>query len=81
MDELDITSSESKATYDKIKKYIKENYDMNVSGLYIAQVKTKCGIIERENYNFSKKENTKIPKCPEEKEKIIMETLKHFKMI
>lgn len=52
MDELDITSAESKATYEEIKKYVAEHYDgMKVSNLYIAQVKAKYGIIERENYN------------------------------
>ena len=27
MDEMDITSAESKATYEEIKKYVAENYD------------------------------------------------------
>ena len=50
MDELNLTSAESKATYEEIKKYVTEHYDgMNVSNLHIAQVKSKYGIIEREN--------------------------------
>ena len=48
MDELDLTVAESKATYEKIKKYVSEHNDgMKVTNLYIAQVKKKCGIIER----------------------------------
>ena len=39
MDELDLTASEAKATYQKIKDYIEEKYDVKVSSLYIAQVK------------------------------------------
>ena len=50
MDELDLTAAESKATYEEIRKYVAEHYDgMKVSNLYIAQVKAKYGIIEREN--------------------------------
>ena len=37
---------------------------LKVSNLYIAQVKQKCGIIERVNYNLSKLENSRQPKCP-----------------
>ncbi|BDF09895.1 hypothetical protein CE91St49_33250 [Emergencia timonensis] len=48
--------------------------------MYIAQVKQKCGIIERENYNKPKNENTKQPKCPLEIEKAIIAALKYFKM-
>lgn len=81
MDELDLTASETKATYQEIKDYIKEKYDVKVSSLYIAQIKQKYGIIERENYNTAKSENAKQPQCPPEKEKLIEEALWHFKMI
>ena len=54
---------------------------MKVSSLYIAQVKQKCGIIERENYNKPKSEDAKQPQCPMEKEKAIKEALEHFGMI
>ena len=81
MDELDLTSAESKATYDEIKTYVLEKYGLKVSQLYIAQVKRKCGIIERKNYNVSKKEDAKVPQCPPEKEAAIMDALKHFQMI
>ncbi|MEF2735507.1 MAG: 23S rRNA (uracil(1939)-C(5))-methyltransferase RlmD, partial [Blautia sp.] len=60
---------------------IKEKYDVKVSSLYIAQTKQKYGIIERENYNTVKSENAKQPQCPPEKEKLIEEALRHFKMI
>ncbi len=81
LDELDLTSAESKATYDEIKAYVKEHSGLNVSSLYISQTKRKYGIIERENYNKPKSENTRQPKCPIEKEKAIVEALRHFKMI
>ncbi len=81
MDELDLTAAEAKATYQKIKEYIKEKYDVKVSSLYITQIKKKYGIIERENYNTAKSENAKQPQCPPEKEKLIEEALRHFKMI
>ncbi len=82
MDELDLTSAESKATYEEIKQYVAEHNDgMKVSSLYIAQVKQKYGIIERENYNKAKSENAKQPQCPDEKEAVIVEALKHFRML
>lgn len=81
MDELDLTSAESKATYEEIKAYVLEHTGLKVSYLYIAQVKQKYGIIERENYNKPKSENAKQPQCPPEKEKAITEALRHFGMI
>lgn len=81
MDELDLTVAEKKATYDEIKAYVLEHSGLKVSSLYIAQVKQKCGIIERENYNKPKSEDAKQPQCPPDKEKSIKEALKHFGMI
>ncbi len=69
------------ATYPQIKEYVLEKYGLKVSQLYIAQVKRKCRIIERENYNKPKSENTRQPQCPPEKEAAIMDTLKPFQMI
>ena len=81
MDELDLTSAESKATYEEIKAYVLERSGLKVSSLYIAQVKQKHGIIERENYNKPKSEDVRQPQCPPEKEEAIKEALKHFGMI
>ena len=81
MDELDLTSSEAKATYEEIKDYIFDKYRVKISSLYIAQVKQKHDIIERDCYNNSKKENPNRSQCPSEKVKLIEEALQHFKMI
>ena len=82
MDEMDLTAAESKATYEEIKKYVAEHNDgMKVSNLYIAQIKQKHGIIERENYNKPKSEKGGQPECPKEKEIAIEEALKYFQMI
>ena len=81
LDELDLTAAESKATYDEIKAYVLEKYDLKVSSLYISQVKRKCGLEVGQNYNLSKKEDAKVPQCPPEKEAAIMEALKYFQMI
>ena len=80
-DELDLTSAESKATYDEIKAYVKEHTGLTVSSLNIAQIKQKYGIIERENYNKAKTADSRQPKCTKEKEEAIVEALKFFKMI
>ena len=81
MDELDVTAAESKATYNEIREHVWEHHQLKVSNLFIAQVKQKYGIIERENYNKPKSENAKQPKCPKEKEDAIVEALRHFQMI
>lgn len=81
MDEMDLTAAESKATYEEIKDYVLEKHGLQVPNLYIAQVKRKCGIIERENYNKPKSEDAKQPQCPEDKEKAIMDALRFFRMI
>ena len=69
------------ATYSEIKQWIQAEYGLKVSSLYVAQVKQKHGIVERECYNKPKSENAKQPKCPPEKEAAIEAALKHFKMI
>lgn len=83
MSELDVTPAKShaSATYDEIKAYVKEHTGLTVSTLNIAQVKRKCGIIERECYNKAKSDNAKQPQCPVDKEKAIEDALKHFQMI
>ena len=54
---------------------------MKVSSLYIAQVKQKCGFIERTDYNLLKSENSRRSKYSPEKETTIREALEHFRMI
>ena len=80
--ELEGTSAETKATYEKIKKYVAEHNDgMKVSNLYIAQVKRKCGLELAENFNLPKSEDSRQPQCPKEKEEAIVEALKAFQMV
>lgn len=81
IEELDITASEKKPTYQKIKQYVLEHTGLKVSSLYVAQVKQKCGLDMRLNYNQPKSENAKQPVCPKEKEDAIMDALKYFNMI
>ena len=81
MDELDLTSAEAKATYKEIQDWVQEKYGFHVTNLNIAQVKQKHGIIERENYNKPKSEDSKQPGCPEEKVEAIEDALRYFQMI
>ena len=80
-DELAVTKAESKATYGEIQTRVKEQTGLNVTPLYIAQVKRKHGIIERECYNKAKSESAKMLICPPDKEKAIEEALRFFGMI
>lgn len=73
-------NTKGSATYAEIKLWIKEQYNVSVSNLYIAQVKDSCGFEKRENYNTGA-EGHKVPQCPDEKRKMILEAFKHFRMI
>lgn len=80
-DEESNYTPEEKATYSKIKEYVKEKYGVNVHTSYIAQVKRMCGLDKGENYNKSKKENPEVKQCPQEKVEYIKDALRHFKLI
>lgn len=75
-----MTKSESKATYEEIRNYVKDKHNMRVTNLYIAQVKRDMGIIERINYNVGDGK-AKVPQCPKDKYEAIVDALKHFQMI
>ena len=81
LEEMDMSGFREDATYEEIKAYVKEHSGLQVSNLYIAQVKQKHGIKERENYNKPKSENSRQPQYPEEKAAAIEEALRHFHMI
>lgn len=68
------------ATYKEIKAWIKQEYGINVTNLYIAQIKDKCGFEKRKNYYIGS-ESGKVPICPPEKEKAILGAFKHFNML
>ena len=73
-------NTKGSATYAEIKAWIKKQYNVSVSSLYIAQCKDECGFEKRENYNTGA-EGHKVPQCPDEKRKMILEAFKHFRMI
>lgn len=75
-DEESNYTPEEKATYQKIKDYVKDKYGANVHTSYIAQVKRMCEIEMGENYNKSKKENPEVKQCPKEKEEYIKDALR-----
>lgn len=69
------------ATYAEIKAWVLEHYGFQVSSLYVAQIKRKCGLEVGENYNKAKSDDNKVPVCPKEKEDAIMEAFKYFRII
>ena len=81
LDEMDITSAETKATYREVQQYVLQTTGLMVSNLNIAQIKDKCGFDKRENYNKPRTANSRQPKCTPEKEKAIMDAFRHFGMI
>ena len=80
-DEESNYTPEEKATYQKIKDYVKNKYGVNVHTSYIAQVKRMCGLDMGENYNKSKKKNPEVKQCPQEKVEYIKDALRYFKLI
>ena len=81
LEDMDMSGFQKGATYEQIKAYVLEHSGLKVSSLYISQIKRKCGLDVGQNYNLSKKEDAKVPKCPLEKEAAIMEALTYFGMI
>ena len=81
LDDMEITSFREKATYPQIKEYVLEQTGLKVSSLYISQIKRKCGLEVGDSYNKPKSEEARVPQCPPEKEKAIMDALRHFGMI
>ncbi len=76
---LSRTRAESHTTYAGIQDYIKKQYGVHVSSLYIAQIKRKYGLVERECYRTHATGH--VPVCPKEKEKLIVAALRHYKEI
>ena len=80
-DEESNYTPEEKATYQKIKDFVKDKYGVNVHTSYIAQVKRMCGLDMGENYNKSKKENPEVKQCPQEKVEYIKDALRYFGLV
>jgi 23S rRNA (uracil1939-C5)-methyltransferase len=81
MDEIDLTSAESRTTYEEIKKYLAEQNDgLKVRSLNIAQVKRMCGLELAENFNLPKSEAASRL-CVLRKKRMRIKALKTFKMI
>lgn len=79
-DDTYLQGMKGNATYREIKEWIKAEYGMSVSSLYVAQIKDKCGFEKRQNYNIGENK-AHVPNCPPEKEKAILKAFKHFRMM
>ena len=76
-----VQDKRGQATYPQIKEYVFEQTGLKVSSLYISQIKRKCGLDVGDSYNKPKSEDARVPQCPPEKEKAIVDALRHFGMI
>ena len=81
LEDMDMSRFQQGATYEQIQAWVQEKYGFHVTHLNIAKTKRKCGIIERENYNLPKSEDSRSPKTPKEKEEAIIDAFLHFKMM
>ena len=81
LEDMDMSRFQQGATYEQIQEWIQEKYGFHVTHLNIAKTKRKCGIIERQNYNLAKSENSRSPDTPKEKEEAIIDAFLYFKMM
>ena len=81
LEDMDMSKFQQGATYEQIQDWVQEKYGFHVTHLNIAKTKRKCGIIERQNYNLPKREDSRSPETPKEKEEAIIEAFKVFQMI
>ena len=81
LEDMDISGFREGAAYEEIQDWVQEKYGFHVTHLNIAKIKRKCGIIERQNYNLPKSEDSRSPETPKEKEKAIIEAFRHFQMV
>lgn len=81
LDELDLTTAESKAKYKEIQEYVLEEHGLKVSNLYISHVKRKCGIEVGENFNLPKSELADNLSVRRRRKKAIKDALEHLGMV
>ena len=81
LEDMDMSRFQQGATYEQIQAWVQEKYGFHVTHLNIAKTKRKCGIIERQNYNLPKSEDSRSPETPKEKEEAIIDAFLHFKMM
>ena len=67
-------------TISELEEYMQEHYGFKVSSKYIGQIKEKCRMEIRENFNKGNGKSKDVI-CPEDKERAIMEAFKHFGML
>ncbi len=70
-----------KGTYQAIKAYIFDKYEIKAPTLYIAQIKRKYGLEIGKAYNKPEQNKNHVPKCTKEKELLIMEALKFYDLM
>ncbi len=81
LEDMDMSWFQQGATFEQIREWVQETYGFHVTHLNIAKTKRKCGIIERQNNNLAKSENSRSPETPKEKEEAIIEAFRYFQML
>ncbi|HAE17458.1 MAG TPA: hypothetical protein DCG51_13070 [Erysipelotrichaceae bacterium] len=81
LEDMDMSKFRQGASYEQIQEWVQEKYVFHVTHLNIAKTKRKCGIIERQNYNLPKSEDSRSPETPNEKEEAIIGEFRHFQMV
>ena len=72
---------DSETSYRRIKEIVKDRTGLNVSNLYIAQVKGELGLEKRENYHKSKEPGGRVPQCPAEKRQAIIDAFREVGLL
>lgn len=70
---------EKPITYQVIRDYVLDKYGIKVYSTDIVCIKEKYGLVERKHRAGTK--NPRIEHCPPPKEVLIVEALKHFRIM
>ncbi|GEM_PF-5517707 len=76
MDDLKLPDKDLKPTYERVKQWVRENYGMKVSPLYVAQVKNQLELEKQYKYTAERKHHQ--PHCPPEKAEAIKAAFEYY---
>ena len=69
---MGLSEEKDQSTYEDIRNYVQKTYGLEVSSLFVAQMKAECGL------GTDMSGDKKQPKCPPEKREAILDAFRHF---
>ena len=72
-----MSEEKDQSTYENIRNYVQKTYGLEVSSLFVAQMKAECGLETQTDRSDDKEQ----PKLPSEKREAILDAFRHFGLI